>query len=60
MAFADNNQLQKNLREIMESSVSIYLLKVNNGNTRKNCEICLKLTIETPEQHQMVFWYLYW
>ena len=30
----------------------IYLFKVNNRNTRKRCEICSKLTIETPEQRQ--------
>ena len=30
--------------------VGIYLLKVNNGNTRKRCEICSKLTTTTPEQ----------
>ena len=29
---------------------SIYLLKVNNRNTRRNCEICSKLTIKTPER----------
>ena len=28
----------------------IYLLKVNNINTRTRCEICSKLTIKTPEQ----------
>ena len=28
---------------------NIYLFKVNNKNTRKRCEICLKLTIKTPE-----------
>ena len=28
---------------------SIYLLKVNNGNTRTMSEICPKLTIETPK-----------
>ena len=28
----------------------IYLLKVNNRNTRKRCEICSKLTIKTPER----------
>ena len=26
----------------------IYLLKVNNRNTRTRCEICSKLTIKTP------------
>ena len=28
--------------------VNIYLLKINNGNIRKKCEICSKLTIKTP------------
>ena len=28
----------------------IYLFKVNNRNTRKRCEICLKLRIKTPER----------
>ena len=27
----------------------IYLLKVNNKNTRTRCEICSELTIKTPE-----------
>ena len=27
----------------------MYLLKVNNGNNQAMCEICLKLTISTPE-----------
>ena len=31
----------------------IYLLKVNNRNTRTRCEICSKLTINTPEQRQL-------
>ena len=29
---------------------AIYLLKVNNRNTRTRCEICSKLTIKTPER----------
>ena len=29
----------------------IYLLKVNNRNTRTRCEICSKSTIKTPDQH---------
>ena len=33
-------------------SVDIYLLKVNNKNTRTGCEICSKLTIKTPERRQ--------
>ena len=28
----------------------IYLLKVNNRNTRTRCGICSKLTINTPER----------
>ena len=32
--------------------VNIYLLKVNNRNTRKRCEICSKLTIKPPERRQ--------
>ena len=28
----------------------IYLLKVNNRNTRTRCEICSKLTIKIPER----------
>ena len=30
----------------------IYLFKVNNRNTRARCEICSKLTINTPERRQ--------
>ena len=33
-------------------TVGIYLLNVNNRNTRTMCEICSKLTIKTPEQRQ--------
>ena len=31
-------------------SANIYLLKVDNRNTRKMCDICSKLTIKTPER----------
>ena len=34
------------------NSANIYLIKVNNKNTRKRCEICSKLTIKTPERNQ--------
>ena len=30
----------------------IYLLKVNNRNSRTRCEICSKLTIKIPERRQ--------
>ena len=32
------------------SPTGIYLLQVNNRNTRIRCEICSKLTIKTPER----------
>ena len=31
---------------------SIYLFKVNNGNTRTMCEPCSKLTIKSPERRR--------
>ena len=34
---------------ILSNPADIYLLKVNNRNTRTRCEICSKLTINTPE-----------
>ena len=36
--------------EVINYPVGIYLLKVNNRNPRKRCEICSKLTIKTPER----------
>ena len=30
----------------------IYLLKVNNRNTRTRCEICSNLTIKVPERRR--------
>ena len=33
----------------------ICLFKVNNGNIRAMCEICSRLTINTPEQRLCVF-----
>ena len=37
-----------------------YLLKVNNRNTRKRCEICSKLTIKTPERRHWRWHSLPW
>ena len=34
--------------------VDIYLLKVNNANTRTTCEIYPKLTMKAPERHGVV------
>ena len=36
----------------MNYPASIYLLKVNNRNSRIRCEISWKLTIKTPERRQ--------
>ena len=41
--------VRKIFKRFRSSPASIYLLKVNNRNTRKKCEICSKLTIKTPE-----------
>ena len=30
-----------------------YMFKIKNRNTRTRCEICSKLTIKTPEQHNL-------
>ena len=38
-----------NLKKI-HFPAGMYLLKVNNKNTRTRCEICSKLTIKIPEQ----------
>ena len=35
--------------------VDIYVLNVNNRNTRKKCEICSKLTIKILEQRSGIF-----
>ena len=32
--------------------VGIYLLRINNRNTRTMCEICSKLTMKRPELRQ--------
>ena len=51
--------------------VIIYLLKFNNTNTRKRCETCSKLTLETPKwphwlwtgkyllENIIFFWYIH-
>ena len=38
--------------EVEVGAAGIYLLKVNNRNTRTRCEIYSKLTIKTPERRQ--------
>ena len=43
-----SNPTGKRLKNL--NPAGIYLLKVNNRNTRTRCEICPKLTIKTPER----------
>ena len=43
------SECQSWLEKSSTDPVGIYLLKVNNRNTRTRCEICSKLTIRTPE-----------
>ena len=52
--FLLQNVKRKSLVSIFPSHnpASIYLFKVNNGNTRTMCEICSKLTITIPKQNQ--------
>ena len=38
----------------ISSSAGIYLLKVNNRNTRTRCEICSKMTIKIPERRHII------
>ena len=42
----------ENRSEFSFNPAGIYLLKVNNRNTRARCEICSKLTIKKPERGQ--------
>ena len=54
------NKISKNIGISFKASpAGIYLLKVNNRNTRTRCEICSKLTIKTPERRLASFWCLY-
>ena len=41
-------------KKYMPTGISsrIYLFRDSNRNTRAMCEICLKLTIKSPERHQ--------
>ena len=41
--------------EMLVNPANIYLFKFNNKNSKNRCEICSKLTIETPERRLMYF-----
>ena len=45
------NPVRRKKNPCDHNPVGIYMFKVNR-NTRTRCEICSKLTIKTPEQHQ--------
>ena len=47
------NYFRKKSHLIYDSPAGIYMLKVNNRNTRTRCEICLNLTIKIPERHHV-------
>ena len=48
-----NKSLQKILKSMTSNSMNLpgnfYLFKVNNRNTKKQCEICSKIMIKTLE-----------
>ena len=50
--FSQRCESQQISNETLLFPADIYLLKINNGNTRKIIEKCLKLTTKAPEQHQ--------
>ena len=54
MTWLEKNRslISKRDKERRSNQVVIYLLKVNNRNTRTRCEKCSKLTIQTPERRQ--------
>ena len=51
--------LGKEKGALRANPANIYLFKFNNGNTRKRCEICSKITIKTQERRLTSFWYFY-
>ena len=53
--FCDRTCVRKSKANTFDESIKpavIYLLKVNNRNTRTRCEKYSKLTIKTPERRQ--------
>ena len=45
--------LTTNLDNKIQYKAFIYLIKASNANTRTISEICSKLTMKTPEEHQL-------
>ena len=53
-------RVRKSKTNIFDESINpagIYLLKVNNRNTRTRCEICSNLTIKTPKRRQQFVYF---
>ena len=53
------SQLKANLSKteknwLVSTSGNIYLFKISDRNTRKRCEICVKLTIKTQLRHHFI------
>ena len=51
--------LNTNAKSKKRIPAGIYLLKVNNRNTKARYEICLKLTMKAPKRRPVSFWCLY-
>ena len=45
-------ETDKSSIKVNNNPANIYMLKVNNGNSRKRYEICSKLAIKTPGRRQ--------
>lgn len=43
------NMFKRNNKHTKLFGANFYILKVDNRKTEKNCEICSKSTIKTPE-----------
>ena len=47
---SNSHIFEKKILKMSLTLAGIYLLKVNNKNTRTRCEICSKLAIKIPER----------
>ena len=52
---ANLHTLDNNIYRRKNSPTNTFLFIMNNSNTRKRCEICSKLTIQTPQRRSTVF-----
>ena len=48
----DRKKIKEKPHVITRNPAGIYLLKVNNTNTKTRCEICSKLTIKISERRK--------